>query len=302
MNPSDTTYSLLKETTAGTTPSTGAWIPFPYIPGDMPSFTADMVTSNVLQANRASAGARKAGFKVGGGLKTHFRRGNHVDALLESALSGAFATNVLKASNVDSSYSIEKKMIEAGTPYYHRFGGCQVSDLSLSCDASGNAEISFGIIGMSRATATTVQGTTTYGTLAAAPNLMGLDVSAFTVAGLTATFRSLELSVSHNREAQDQFGQAAARGIGTSGFRTVQLKAQLYRTDLSADTLLANADTPIAVSFTIGGVGNGYVVSLPAANYDIPKDIEDNSKALIEINFTAAYDNTAATDLSITKN
>lgn len=301
MNPSDTTYAIIAEATAGTTPATPAFIPFDYIPGDMPTFTAELVTSNVLQSSRASAGARKAGFQVGGGLRTHFRRGTHLDLLMESALSGTYATNVLKAGNTDKSFTIEKKMLEGATPYFHRFTGCQVSDMTLTCDASGNAEIAFGIIGMNRSTATAAIAGSTYTAVASSTNLMGLDVSAFTVAGLTATFRSFELTVSHSREAQDQFGQASARGIGTSGFREVRLKAQFYRADLSADTLLATADTPVAVSFTIGSAANGYTFSLPAANYSVPQDIEDNSKALVEIEFVAKYDNTAATDLSVTK-
>lgn len=301
MNPSDTTYAIIKEAVAGTTPATPAFIPFDYIAGDAPSFSAEMVSSNVQKASRASAGARKAGFSVGGGLRTHFRRGNHIDLMLESALSGTYSANVLKASNVDTNFTIEKRMLEGATPYFHRFTGCQVSDMTLSCEASGNAEIAFGVIGMNRTTATTIVTGATYPVVANSTNLMGLDVSAFTVAGLTADFRSLELSVSHNREAQDKFGSASARAIGTSGFRTVTLRASFYRTDLSADTLLATSDAPIAVSFTIGSGVNGYTFSLPAANYSVPQDAEDASKALIEVEFTAAYDNTAGTDLVITK-
>lgn len=301
MNPSDTTYAIIAEVTAGTTPATPAFIPFDYIPGDMPTFTAELVTSNVLQSSRASAGARKAGFQVGGGLRTHFRRGNHIDLLMESALSGAYSSSTLKAGNTDKNFTVEKKMMEGATANYHRFVGCQVSDMTLSCDASGNAEIAFGIIGMNRTTATTAIASATYTPLTSTTNLMGLDVSAFTVAGLTATFRSFELTVSHNREAQDQFGSASARGIGTSGFREVRLKAQFYRTDLSADTLLATSDSKIAVSFTIGSAANGYTFTLPACNYSIPQDLEDNSKALIEVEFVASYDNTEATDLKVVK-
>jgi hypothetical protein len=301
INPSDIQWAIIKETAAGTTPASPTFLTVPYIPGDQLNYSADMVSSNVLQASRASDGARKAGFKVEGGIKTHFRRANFMDLLLESALSGAFATNVLKAGATDTSISFEKKWLDGATPYYHRFTGCQVADMNLTCDASGNAEISFGVIGMGRSTATTAIASSTYTGPGAGTNLMGMDVGSFTVAGLTATFRSLELSVSHNREAQDQFGSAAARAVGTSGFRTVTLKATFYRNDLSADTLLATSDTPVAVSFSIGSTGTGYTFTLPAANYTVPMDADDASKALIEVTFTAKYDTTAATDFSITK-
>lgn len=302
INPSDTSIAIIKEVTAGTTPASPAFIPFEFIPGDMPTFEAEMVTSNVLKANRASGGGRKAAFAVGGGLKTHFRRGLHMDLLLESALSGQFATNVLKASNVDTNFTVETKRLDAAAAaYYHRHTGCQVKDMTLSCNATGNAEISFGIVGMNRTTGTAILTSATYPAVAASTNLMGLDVTAVTVAGLTAVFNSLELTVSHNREAQSQFGSASARGIGTSGFRTVSLKLSFYRSDLSADTLLATADTPVAVSFTIGATTNGWTFTLPAANYNVPQDIEDGSKQLLEVTFVGSYDNTALTDLSITK-
>jgi len=267
----------------------------------MPQLISDVITSSVQKRNRASGGARKANYRVEGSLKTQLKRDAAVDLLLESGLSGTFATNVLKAGNTDTSVTFEKKMLEGATPYYHRFTGVQVSSVSLSCEASGAAEISFGLIGMDRSTSTTAIASSTYAATASTTNLTGLDVSAVTVAGVSADFRSLELTVEHDREAQDKFGTPSARGIGTSGFRTVKLTVTLYRADLSVDTLFAKSDTPVAVSFTIGSALNGYTFALPAATANIPQDSEDASKALVTIEFTAQYDNTALTDLQITK-
>lgn len=304
ISPSDTKYSIIKEVTAGTTPATPTFIPFDYIPGTQPNFSAQMVSSAVLKQNRASAGARKAAYKVDQGLKTQLRRGTHIDAFLESGLSGAFASSVLKASNVDSSYTIEKSVTDGTNTYYKRYTGCQVNSVGLSVQASGNAEINFTVLGMGMSTGNAILTGATYPSVATSTNLMGLDVSTLTIAGLTGVVANqLDLTVTHNREAQDQFGSPSARAIGTSGFRTVTLKVQFYRTDLSAETLMQNSDSPIAVSFTIGAAaGSGYTFLLPAANYTVPMDMTNNSKEMVEVTFTASFDATTGTDLQITKN
>lgn len=300
-NPSDNTYQIVKETVGGTTPATPAFLTIEHIPGTMPELTANTVTSPTLQSSRASAGSRKTGYSVNGGLSVHFRRHTAIDLLLESALSGTFSTNVLKASNVDTSFTIQKSMKNgAGTTDYKRFKGNQVASWTLTCAADGVAESTFDVIGMSQdASAAAVAGATAGAVTSGVP-LVGLDVSAVTIAGVTGVFNSLELSVTHEREAQTQFGSTASRGIGTSGFRTVQLTLTMYRDSISQTTAL-DGDTAVAVSFTIGSAANGYTITLPKANVDVPKDMEDGSKGLIQMVFMASYDTTTATDLSITK-
>jgi hypothetical protein len=132
--------------------------------------------------------------------------------------------------------------------------------------------------------------------------LSGLDVTSVTVAGLTGVkFRSLSLSVEHDRETHDAFGSATPIAIGTSGIRNITLNLQLYMSDLSASTAFTGSNAQVAVSITIGGVGTGYTITLPAANVSNPQDVEDNSKQICSLDFTAAYDNTAATDIQITR-
>lgn len=298
-NPSDVTYSIIKETTAGTLPGTGTLLGLDYIPGTMPVYRADGITSPTLKANRASAGSRRVNYRVEGGFNVHFCRDAAVELLLESALSGAWATNVLKASNADTSFSIEEKMIEGAGSLYQRFLGCQVSSFSLSCPFDSNAEATFDIIGMDRDQETTASSLGSATAAGTKTKLTGLDVSNVTIAGLTATYTSLDLSVTHNRETQGQFGSAAARGIGTSGNREVTLTLKGYRADFTPESIIG--DDPIAVSFTMGSGVNGYTFSLPAAYGSLPENEMDASKALFTVTFTAAYDTTAATDFQITR-
>ena len=132
-------------------------------------------------------------------------------------------------------------------------------------------------------------------------DLIGIDVGTVTVAGFTGVCRALELSVEHDRETHDRFGNATAAQIGTGGFRKVTGKLTFYRADLSADTLFDKSDANVAISFSIGTGVNGYQFSIPAAVISTPADETDGSKTLITLEFTAEFDTTAATDVSVTK-
>lgn len=301
-SPSDRSFAIIAETTPGTLPGSGTLLPFDQIPGTRPSFSADQLTSPSMSRLRASRGSRRNNFRVEGGLRGHFARGAAIELLLESALSGAWASDNLKAAASDRSFSIEEKLIEGAGSLYQRFLGCQVARFGLECSYDGNAEASFDILGMTRQTATAATALT-YGSSPSTLQLAGADVSAVTIAGLTGStapdFVSLSLNVTHNREAQGGFGSTSARGIGTAGARAVTLGLRFYREDFAPETVIG--DTPLDVQFTIGSAANGFTFRLPRAFGSIPVDTDDGSKALVDVTFTASFDATLGTDLQIAR-
>lgn len=307
-NPSDTTYSIIKEAAEGTMPATGVLLRLENIPGTQPTYASDVLASPTLRASRAAAGAKKIGYRVEGGIDVHFKRDDAIELLLQSALSGTFveagttgvAGDVLKAGNVDTSFTIEKKMLDGANAGYWRFTGCQVSKFSLDVSAADNAKASFTLLGLGKTTATTASALT-YANASSNLGLTGVDLGTVSVAGLSAVdYRALTLNVEHTRETRDRFGSATPIGIGTSGPRKVTLSVTFYRKDLTPDTILST-DAPVAVSFTIGSGTNGYTFTLPAATYSLPTDSEDGSKSLITVEFTGSLDATLATDLQITR-
>ena len=300
-NPTDTTFHIIKEVIAGTTPTSPVFLKYDHTSGDSMNLMSDTVTSQVVKQSRASAGIRKVGFRSEGSLKGNLRKDTAADMLMESALSGVFTTNILKAGNTETNFTVEKRFIEGGTSLYARYVGCQVSKFAMSVNASGMSEVTYDIIGTGQTLGTAILAGATYTTAAVTQPLAGIDVGSFTIAGVSGIVaRSLELSVEQNREAQDRFGTPNALGIGTSGIRTVKLSATFYRTDWSPETTLI-PDTPVAVSFTIGGALNGYTVLLPAAVSTVPMTEEDGSKLLVKVEFTATFDATEATDIKITR-
>jgi hypothetical protein len=300
-NPADTTYSIIRETVEGTTPATPAFRNLDYIPGNEFKLDSKLLTSDVLKQNRAMAGLAKVNTAPLGDFKTHFRRDTALDLLLESALSGTFSSNVLKGGTTDTFHTIEKKMIEV-RPGLHRFTGMIVDKFGLTVDASSNAEATFGFRGMGRSNATAIITGATYAAASQGALLDGTDVGTISIAGLTGTFLSLDLSVESNRESKWALGNAGSVGTGTSGFRTVKLTVKMYRSGLAAYTAAAS-DAPVAVSFTLGaGAGNAYTVAIPAAIYSAhANDETSGSNAFVTLEFMGSFDATSGTDISITK-
>lgn len=298
-NPSDNTYSLIRETAAGTLPATPAFLPFDYVQGDQPMLTSDVIESQIQRANRTSSGQRKTGFRVEGSLSTELKRDAAIDLLLESALSGTFTTNVLKAGTTDTSFSIEKRMNDGASKYYRRFSGVQVTSLTISGEASGMIEASFDLLGTTAVTGTALVTGATYANPSSTQLLDGTEVT-MTINGTAVDFRSFDLSVEHDREAQDKFGSKYARGIGTSGMRKVMLSCSLYFTDFGLETTSVAGNT-VPVVITIGSGANGYSITLPACDISVPADSEDGSKAMMDVDFTAKGDVTLGTDIQITR-
>lgn len=306
-NTSDISFAIIKETVEGTMPTTGALLRIDHVPGTSPTFTTDSIESPVKSQKRASAGNRKTNPRAEGGLKTHLCRDAAIELLMQSVCSGIWTEagvtgegdDILKAGETDVSLSIEKKIAGAAN-LFMRYTGCQVTKMTLTCDASSNAEISFDILGMGRVTANAPTALT-YTDSSNKLKLAGEDVNAVSIGGMTGvTFRSLELTVEQSREAKDKFGGIQAFGIGASGNRKVTLKLTFYRENFTPETVLGgNAAVPVSVA--IGGTGEGFTFLLPAATASIPADVEDGSKVLVDVEFMAKYDNTAGTDFQITR-
>src|SRR4051812_7284544 len=95
---SNTTFALIKEATAGTTPATPAFLALDYIAGSEPNYTSDTVESQVITASRSSRGVRKTNFRVDGSIKTQLFRDTAIQTLFESGLSGTTASGTLKGA------------------------------------------------------------------------------------------------------------------------------------------------------------------------------------------------------------
>lgn len=299
-NVADTTYSLIREVTAGTTPATPAFKTLDTNSFDV-SFESNMLSSEVMRANRAAGDTLEQGFYVTGSLSTDFRNDPAIDTILEGGFGGAFATKVLKAGNTDYSHTFEQKMISAAnTPLFFRYTGSQITSVGVKVDATSKAEFSAEFIGLAQSTGTAIITGATYPAPTQGPLIGGGSAGSITIAGITGNFYSLDLKVAHTRSAKFGLFNANAFGIGTGGNRAATLTLQLYREDFNPETVFA-ANTAVPVSFTLGTGTNSYAFSLARCFAKRPKRDTNDNNELVTIELTASNDATATTDITCTK-
>lgn len=297
-NSSDTQWALVAETVVGTTPATPSFLVLDYIIGDEVNIESDWLESNVLKANRGHAGGRRSAIKVTGSLKSELFRDAGMDLLLESGVSGAFATNILKGGASDKSFTLEKKILNGATTLYQRFTACQVAKTTISGSANGMIEVSFDIIGVAETHATAIILGATYANAASTAKLAGLDTTV-TIAGLTVDFDQFEISVEFNRSHTYRFGTANARGVQTEGARKVSGNVRFFREDWTPEETLTDAG--VALTVTCGTGVNGYAFNVPGAQFQYPKSANEGAAIMATADFMGKNTTADATNIKITK-
>lgn len=298
-NLSDTIYSIIREESAGVVPATPAFKPLDVNSFDI-TLESNMLTSEVMRANRAAGDSYEQGFYTSGSLSTDFRNDPAIDMLLEGGFGGVFASKVLKAGNTDYSHTFEQKMIGKTTPLFFRNTGAQLTSVGITIDATTKAEFSAEFTGLAQMTGTAPLASATYVAGTQGPLIGGGSAGSITIAGLNASYYSLDLKVTHDRSASFQLFDPNASRISTGSNRSAVLTLMLYRDDLSLETIFA-PNTPVSVSFTLGSGANSYTFTMPRTFAKRPKrDTSDNSE-MVTIELTAANDATAGTDITCTK-
>lgn len=212
-----------------------------------------------------------------------------MDTLLASAHSGTWATNTLVASDVDSSFTVEKSFKEGAVTNYRRVKGCQVSSFSLSCTAgSGTIPASYDVIGLGADHSTTAVPSSTYTPVVMPGVLCGADINNVSIGGLTGVkYAKLDYSVEHSRSAQSVFGSYNAEGIGTEGARTATLALSLLRKNWDAETAFATSNAIVTAVVEFGSGAAGYRLTFKGTA-SVPEDEDEGASMYAKVTLTAA--------------
>lgn len=306
INPSDVTYYLVPETTAGTVPASGNRFEIPSAADlNLPAFTANEIASNTKRPGRAGNGMRRGMVTGTGSVETRLQSAPVINTLMESALSGKFTgtgTKTLKAGLTDSTFTILSLLQggAAGAALMEAASGTMASSMKISATQGGEVNVAFDYLATVQTQLTSDSTLTVSAVPSTAYEYAGADVSAVTVAGNSAIqFTELGLDVTQDRVARGKLGTNQPIGIGTNGVRTVKLTLKAYRESFAVDALLTGLAQ--SFSFSIGTAGNGYSFSIPAGYASIPTTEFDSESAFVNIEVTAAYDATQGTDLVVTQ-
>ena len=128
-----TEIGIIEETTWGTTPATPVFL-LVRNTGESLEPGLETVTSNEVDPTAARTDVILVGSTASGGWSFEGTFDSAMDLLLEHALRGTFAANILKASNEVKSLTIEKKVSDGTTPYYIRYKGAKVSSYTITAE------------------------------------------------------------------------------------------------------------------------------------------------------------------------
>lgn len=287
-------YSFVTEVTYGTTPGSPTMRRLRNTGGGL-NLNKEQYQSAEMRADRQIVSHRHGPRQGLGTIPFELSYGSF-DDLLESAMFGAWATNVLKAGTTQKSFTIERRFTDISQ--YLRYTGCIVNTMSLTIPNTGIVTGEFGFFAKDMNTSGTSLGTptdvTTNEPFVAAGGTLTEGGSPF--AAVTALSINLEngvgpnFAVGSNLTRDPSYGKSMVTGT-----------LEAYFEDLTLYNKFLN-ETISSLSMDLTDGVNTLTLSLPRIKYtgaEIPVDGEGSIKASLP--FVALRDTTAATQFQITR-
>lgn len=285
--------ALVAEVTQGTTPAAPAFL-----------LLRDNRISGALQrpvnrsperrADRMAANWYSGLTVLNKTIEMAWARDAATDVLFSSLVCNTWSTNVLKNASTKVFFTLEEKYEGGTTDPYRRLTGCMVDSLSLSWRLGEPGSMSFSLMALAEATATTAISSSTY----AAPTpaydpVTPTDVQVNDLFGLSSPkLMGLNLTVSNGMRAQYAFGSASPWGIGLGVFE-VRGSAQFYFGAAADYSTFVARQTGLALDITIGSVAN-FKDHLQLLNCSVGNpDVDDPGAAggdhMVSVDFISAY-------------
>lgn len=290
------------ESVFGAVPATPTWKVLRTTGGTLRT-NKGTVVSDEVRADRNVSDELMVSQDVTGSYPFEFSFGTF-DDLLEAALCGTWAGNVVKNGIVQRSLSFEERLDLGGGAFsFSRFDGCQVNALSLALNTRGLITGSVDLMGQNETLDTGIVAGATY----TAANTKQVQTSSTGVAGLTlaggaAKIRQLSLQINNNMRTRPLVGSLFTDSFGY-GRADITGSAQFYFENNALYQQVLNHGGG-AINFTVGSVANEkYVFSLPNCRFldgeRAPGGITDD--AMVTIPFRAIFDGASGASIQITR-
>lgn len=307
MDSSQSTLNFIAETVAGVTPATPAFKSV-RITGETLVANFESQISNELSTNADVLDVRKTGLSTSGDINFELHADPNLEDLVAGALRGAWAADVLKAASLKPSFTLERKLAGDVEDSYFRFQGSYFNGMSLNITPEEIITGSLRVTGIGQETGTAIIAGATYASPAltpdVAPMMVGVDVSAVTVSGVTGVdFSSITIEVDNNNRIQRKLASVGgkARGVGY-GRRSITGTLTAYFETLDLYNAFVADEAP-SLTATISDGTNSYTVVLPRIKFtggEVPTPGIDQD-IMLTMNYQAVYNAATSTALQITR-
>ena len=296
-------YSV--ETTRGTTNGSPVFTRLPDTRTSV-ALVKDTLATERLTGNRFPAAPRTGASTVAGDIPVDLSFGTY-NPFIESALQGSFVPfigtdpGVCKAGNTRKSFSILREFSDISADQFLLYTGCEVSTWTLTAAANGLAKSTFTILGRSAAAPATADPATSY---VAASTKEPFDtfsgqMKIDSVASCIVT--DYTINVNNGLEAKYAVGCEGSQDPSVSQ-SVVDGSLTVYLEDMTLYKKFIN-DTSMALSLRLLDSGGDYTtIEIPNAviSSGTQPDVTGDGAIMLPISFTAHYDSTLGSHISVT--
>ncbi len=299
--------SYIAEVTYGTTPATPALTDIRHTSASLGA-TKGALESAEVRSDRQIAHFRHGNKSVAGDVGIELSYGSF-DDFLEAALGGSWATDTpsagidqLQVGTTRRSFSIERIFNNLAVPEYHRYTGCEVNTLSLSVAPEAIVTGTFSMIAQDSSIGTAVIAGSSYGTASTTSPFDSFSGTINEGGSAIGTVTSLEMTlenglnplfvVGSNVTEEPSIGKSRVTGTITTYFQDKTL-LEKFLNETSSSLVFVLQDP----------AGNTYDFTFPNIIYTGGQpDVSGEGEVTIALPFTALYDSTEGSNLTIERN
>lgn len=305
INQNGMAFSVIEEVDFGVTPTTGTRYDLPVDAGQAPlTATINQIADNTQRPNLETAAPTNGHASVSGSLAMRLRACAAIDLLIQSAIAGRFdnSTGLAFGGEEDVFFSLTTQLTnKAGATGKDFLGysdaGLACAKMSINAAAKEGVNVSFDLMGTKRTKLTADHPVAI--TAATGTGFNYIDVKNITVGGETLEYITLEFATGVPRDQRIVFGKQEATSMAKTSNRETTLTLKGFRKNFATDELING--TPLPVSFEIVRNDKGYRFTLPAAVCTSPTDELGDTGLLINLSFTAHFDNVSRAGLIVEK-
>lgn len=294
---SRTQLAYVAESTYGTTPASPAMAAVPFNTHSI-DLTKTRVQSAEITPDRMPRVDRHGQRTVSGEVVVEMRPADY-DWLLEGALFGAFATNVLNTGTTVKSFTIEDGALDI--TQYRAFTGCMVNTMQVSIAPNQMTMATFGIIGKNM-----TQGTSPLdASLTAASGNEPFDSFSGAIeegGSAIAYVNSIDFTLNNNLNPAFALGSTTTPQM-EFGMSTLEGTMTVYYQDKALiDKFLDETESSLSIVLDDRVAGLNYTLLMPRIKINgaaVP--VAGPTSRLITIPFVALRDSSTGTQMRITR-
>ena len=298
---SRTRLAFIPEVTFGTTPSTPTLVALPIKTHSL-ALTKDRLQGEDILGDRMSRVDRHGNRQAGGSLEVDLRAGTF-DPFLESAMFGAFTTDVLKVGTVPRFLTLEDAALDIAQ--FRVFRGMAVSSASFSVAPNQMVQTTFEMVGRgaTQATATIATTITPAATVAPFDSYNGAVYDGGTTSGdIIGVVSSMSFSIQNSLAPTFVVGSAETPQL-EFGRAVVEGEMSIYYEDAALiNKFLNETESSIRLVVDVPGGGSAYTFDFPRVKYNgaaVP--LANPQSRMITLPFVSLFDADDANILVITR-